>query len=135
MDPRIKTLYWQITALLLATHFAGWAAGLPLAMALMLLQIGHFGWYRRNLLAFEVQVRAGYLGLLLVGTLPGCWPLLVALFAGVNVTVVTDYCLMARMLTLAPWNRSRPLTPALLREVFLSPPVSGSILDAVRSPS
>jgi hypothetical protein len=131
MDLRIKKLYWQITALLLAAHFAGWSAGLPLAMALTLLQVGHFGWYRRDLLAFEVQVRAGYLGFLLAGTLPGCWPLHVIQFVGVNAFVVAEYCLMARLLALAPWNRSRPLTAALLRLALLSPPVRGSIVDAV----
>ena len=131
MDPRVKKLYWQITALLLAAHFALWAPALPLAMALTLVQVGHFGWHRRDLLAFEVQVRAGYLCLLLVGTLPGCWPLHVIQFIGVNALLVADYCPLARFLALAPWNRSQPLTTALLRRAFLTPPVSGSILDAL----
>jgi hypothetical protein len=131
MDIRVKKLYWQITALLLVSHFAGWLAGLPLAMALTLLQLGHFGWYRRDLLAFEVQVRAAYLALLLVGTLPGCWPLHVIQFIGVNAFLVADYCPLARLLALAPWNRRQPFTLALLRQAFLSPPVRGSILDVV----
>lgn len=131
MDARIKQLYWQTTALLLATHFAGWAAGLPLAMALTLWQAVHFGWRRRDPLAFEVQVRVAYLGLLLVGTLPACWPLHVIQFIGVNASVVVDYCLLARLLALAPWNRSQPLTTALLRQVVFSPPVRGSIRDAI----
>ena len=42
MDPRIKRLYWQITALLLAAHFAGWAAAMPLSLALTALQTLHF---------------------------------------------------------------------------------------------
>lgn len=131
MDPRVKKLYWQITALLLAAHFAGWLPALALAMALTLVQVGHFGWYRRDLLAFEVQVRAAYLGLLLVGTLPGCWPLHVIQFVGVNALLVAEYCPLARMLALAPWNRTQPLTPALLRQALLTPPVRGSILDAL----
>jgi hypothetical protein len=131
MDVRVKKLYWQITALLLASHFAGWVAGLPLAMALTLLQVGHFGWSRRDLLAFEVQVRAAYLGLLLAGTLPGCWPIHVIQFIGVNAFLVAEYCPLARLLALAPWNRRQPLTPALLRKAFLSAPVRGSILDVV----
>jgi len=48
VDPRIKRLYWQITALLLAAHFAGWAAAMPLSLALTALQTLHFlarpGW-------------------------------------------------------------------------------------------
>ena len=112
MDPRIKRLYWQLTALLLAAHFAG---------------------YRRDLLAFEVQVRAAYLALLLAGVLPGCWPLHAIQFVGVNAMLVFDYCLLARLLSLAPWNRGGPLTRVLLRRAFLSAPVHGSILDALRS--
>jgi hypothetical protein len=131
MDPRIKKLYWQITALLLAAHFAGWAAGLPFAICLTLLQTAHFAWRRRDPLAFEVQVRAGYLVLLLAGTLPGCWPLHVIQFVGVNAFIVAEYCPLARLLALAPWNRRRRLTWALLRQVILAPPVRGSILDAV----
>jgi hypothetical protein len=133
MDSRIKRLYWQLTALLLAAHFAGWAAALPLAIALTLAQAAHFAGYRRDLLAFEVQLRAAYLGLLLAGILPGCWPLHVIQFVGVNAMLVFDYCLLARLLSLAPWNRGGRLTLALLRRTFLSAPVRGSILDALQS--
>jgi len=131
MDPRFKKLYWQATALLLATHLAGLAWGLPLAMALTLVQTVHFLGLRRDALAFEVQVRAGYLALLLIGTLPGCWPIHIIQFVGVNALMVADYCPLARLLALAPWNRRRPLTRALVRQVILLPPVRGSILDAV----
>ena len=76
-------------------------------------------------------MRVAYLGLLLVGTLPACWPLHVIQFIGVNASVVVDYCLLARLLALAPWNRSQPLTTTLLRQVVFSPPVRGS--SAMRS--
>ncbi len=41
---------------------------------------------------------------------------------GTGVMLVFGYCLMARMLSLLPWNRTEPLTLSLLRRTFVSPP-------------
>lgn len=127
MDERIKRLYWQLTALLLAAHFAGWAGGLPLALVLNLLQTLHFMWARRGLRAFDAQVRLAYLGLLLLGLAGPLWPIHVLQFIGVNAMLVADYCLLARLLMLLPANRSVPLTPGLVRWLFTAPPAAGSI--------
>jgi hypothetical protein len=127
MDDRLKRLYWQLTALLLAAHFGGWAGGLPLAVALNLLQTLHFIWARRGLRAFDVQVRLGYLGLLLLGLLGPLWPIHVVQFVGVNAMLLADYCLLARLLVLLPWNRAVPLTPGLVRWALTAPPAAGSI--------
>jgi membrane protein implicated in regulation of membrane protease activity len=53
------------------------------------------------------------------------------LLAGTAASVLVDYCLMARMLSLLPWNRRAPLTWHLVVRTFLRPPVRGSILGAV----
>ncbi len=127
MDARIKRLYWQLTALSLAAHFASWRWGLPLAAALTAVQVAHVLALRRSLRALDVQVRIGYLALLGVGTLPGAWPLHVVQFVGVNAVLVVDYCLLARLLTLLPWNRRLPLSAALVRRVLLMPPAPGAI--------
>lgn len=127
MDPRIKRLYWQLTALLLATHFAQWRWGLPLAVALNVVQLLHFAAVRRSARSLEVQVRAAYLGLLALGALPGLWPVHVVQFVGVNVMLVADYCLLARLLALMPVHRRQPLSVALLRRVLLLPPAPGAI--------
>jgi len=121
--------YWQASALLLAAHFAGWAGALPLAIVLSVLQVNHAVVLRRSLVAFDVQVRLAYLGLLTLGNLAPLWPLLAALFIGVNVRLVTDYCPLARLLVLLPWNRRVPLSWPLLRWLLLSLPESGSILS------
>jgi hypothetical protein len=49
---------------------------------------------------------------------------------GTSISVLFDYCAMARMLALAPWNRIQPLNWHLVMRTFFSRPVSGSILEA-----
>jgi hypothetical protein len=131
MDPRLKRLYWQVTALLLAAHLSGWAPGLALVIALTAVQAVHFALHRRSLQAFDVQVRAGYLALLLIGSVGPLWPIHVVQFLGVNALLVADYCLLARLLVLLPWNRRTRFSPALLRWALFSPPAPGAITDRV----
>jgi hypothetical protein len=134
VDPRIKRLYWQLTALCLGAHFAGWAPGIGAVIALTAWQTVHFTVRNRSLHSFEVQVRAGYLALLLLGLAPALSPVHVVQFVGVNALLIADYCPLARMLALAPWNRRVPLTLSLLRWVVMAPPAPGSILDRMPAP-
>lgn len=127
MDPRVKRLYWQVTALLLAAHFAGWAGGLPIAIALTSWQVLHFSAFRRTPRALDVQVRIGYAGLLMLGSVGPLWPIHLVQFVGVNALLVVDYCLLARLLVLLPWNRGVPLSARLVRQALFTPPVPGAI--------
>lgn len=131
MSPHVRRLYWQATALLLAAHFAGWAPALVLALLLTAVQSVHFAVQAHSLRAFAVQVRVGYLALLLVGLWPPLAPLHVVQFVGVNALLTVDYCPLARLLVLAPWNRSVPFSGALVRWVLLAPPAPGAIVDRV----
>jgi hypothetical protein len=127
MHPRIKRLYWQVTALLLAAHFAGWAGGLPLAIALTAAQVLHFIAFRRTLRALDVQVRIGYVGLLMLGSVGPMWPVHLVQFVGVNALLVADYCLLARLLVLLPWNRGVPLSTRIVQQALCTPPAPGAI--------
>jgi hypothetical protein len=135
MSPWVKRLYWQPTAFMLGAYLAGWSPGIGMAITLTAMQTVHVLIERRSVRALEVQVRLGYLALLLMGWLPTCWLLHVLQFLGVNALLVANCCPMARLLALAPWNRSVPLTPALVRWILLSPPVAGYILDRLPNPS
>ena len=55
-------------------------------------------------------------------------------FVGVNALLVADYCLLARLLTLLPWNRPLPLDWALVRDVLLMPPAPGPIAARLGTP-
>ena len=128
MNPIVKRLYWQLTVLLLAAHAFGVHAAMPAAIGLTAWQAAHALAARRSAMHLEVQVRVGFLLLLLIGLLPGGWVLHAAVFAGVNALLIAGYCPMARMLVLMPWNRSVPLSLGLVRWVLLAPPSDGPIL-------
>lgn len=127
MESRLKRLYWQLTALLMAAHFAGWAHGMSLAIALTAWQGLHLAGVRRTLRTLDVQVRIGFLGLLMLGSAGPLWPIHLVQFIGVNALLVVDYCLLARLLVLMPWNRIEPLTARLVRRALFMPPAPGAI--------
>ena len=42
------------------------------------------------------------------------------LFAGITARMLFGYCLLGRILSLAPWNRWQPVSLSLVRRTFLS---------------
>jgi hypothetical protein len=123
MKPYRQTWWWlwSFTGLALVASLAGWAPGLPLAVVLSIVQVAHQALRTRGLWALSVQVRVLFLGVLLLGTLPGLWPLHALQVAGIAVRVLLDYCIAARLLSLMPWNRSGPLTLGGVRAAFVAP--------------
>lgn len=95
----------------------------------MLAQLGHFYWREREAASLTMQVRALFLAALLLGLWPPLAALHVLATAGVWANVVFGYCLAARMLSLAPWNRRAPLTAKLVAWTFLSLPTSRSFVE------
>jgi hypothetical protein len=122
--------WWLATGAALASRLAGWGPGLAAAMGLTALRGLELALRHRSVTAFPVQVRAAYLAILAAGG----WPPLVFLhamqLAGTTALVVLDYCPLARILSLLPWNRRGPLTLARVKRTFLSPPVNGSVQHA-----
>ncbi|HEU4684628.1 MAG TPA: hypothetical protein VFS39_09040 [Nitrospira sp.] len=112
--------YWLFTGSLLGAGLFGWAWGLPLAIVLGLVQIGHVLWITRNPAAMALQVRLVYLAILIAGLYGPLtwfhWAQLVATAA----RVLVGYCFLARTLSLAPWNRSQPLTWPVIRDTYLA---------------
>ena len=125
--------YWLATVALLGIGLLGWSPGIWLAMALCLIQIAHVFRLVRNVTAFPLQVRVAYVMLLAAGLwAPLQWIHLIQL-VGTTARVLVGYCLLARTLSLAPWNRRQPLTWSMLRRTFFSPqtaaPRCGAIFD------
>lgn len=113
--------YWFLTASLLASGLLVWPAGIYLALALCAVQLAHVLLITGDVTSFPVQVRAAYVLMLLAGFLWGPlrwihWMLL----AGTSARLVIGYCLLARTLSLAPWNRRLPLTGSLIARTFFS---------------
>jgi len=119
--------YWVVTAGLLTYGVTGHSTGFMLAIGLTIFQLVHFAIREKSLTTFPVQVRFWYLMLLIV-SFPEPLQLLYWIpTVGTWAQVIFGYCAMARIVSLFPWNRSEPLTGALLTRTFFSRPVRGNI--------
>jgi hypothetical protein len=122
---------WLVTAALLAFGLAGRPSAFAAAIVLSIAQSLVFVLRGRSLMSFPVQIRVAYTMLLLVCYIPGMRWLYVLPTAGTFALVLVGYCLMARVLSLLPWNRSAPFTLDLVRRTFLSPPVVGNVTQGM----
>jgi protein-S-isoprenylcysteine O-methyltransferase Ste14 len=82
---------------------------------------------RGDLGAMHVQIRLGYLLLLIAGLLPGMQWLHAVQIAGAAVRNLTGYCLLDRELRLLPWNRVDPLTLRGAWRVLTARPGAGGL--------
>lgn len=131
MSERTIYGYWLVTALFLAIGLLVSPPALFLAMAVTLIHAIHYLSRHAAVRAFPMQVRIGYLGLLILGQLAFLdWVNWVQLI-GTTALLTTGYCPLARILSLAPWNRNRPLSWDLFVTAIFTPPVSGSIIQVV----
>ena len=94
------------------------------------LQVAHYWLREGSFAAFPVQVRLAYAGMMLLDLAwePMRWHLWMMAFFTL-VLVLTDWCLISRLMALMPWNRREAMSWPLVQRTFLSPPVRGSILD------
>lgn len=130
---RIRWWYWLATAVLLSWGLAGHSPGFMLAIGLTVIQLVHFTLHERRLNAFPVQLRFGFLILLLVALPPSMQWLYWLPGIGTWAQVLVGYCLLARVISLMPWNRLEPLSAGLVLRTFFSRPVRGSIVQALHA--
>jgi hypothetical protein len=123
--------YWLLTDLLLIGGLAGWTTGFMQVILLSNIQILHFLYREGRITAFSVQVCYAYLLIILLGQWQPLSVLLWLQAIGTTATLLFDYCLLARMMALMPWNRDKPLSSQLIRQVMISTPVNGSILERI----
>ena len=122
-------IYWLITDVALAVGLTYWPAALYLSMLLVVIHSLHFMLRSPNITAFPMQVRLVFLGLLVLGQVPYfSWVNWVQLF-GTTALLTVDYCPLARLLSMTPWNRSQPLSWKFVAEAIFSKPVKGSIIQ------
>ena len=129
--------YWLVTDCLLLAYLTGWLTGwslewdwgLQLVMVWVLIHTTHYLVREKHITAFPVQVRLAYLLLLILGAYPPLGFLHWLQFLGTTVSLTDDYCFLARVMALMPWNRQRPLTLERAWNTIVAPPVSESILE------
>lgn len=123
---------WFVTACLLAVGLLGFQLGFFAALAISIVQSIGFGIQERRISAFPVQLRIGYTLLLAICFLPLMSWLFWLPTIGTFALNLFGYCLMARFLSLFPWNRSESLSLNLLYRTFFSRPripVSSEMLE------
>ena len=124
---------WLVTACLLLIGLMGMPEAFLAALLLSIAQSVLFFARERALGAFPVQLRLAYTLLLIICFfLPIRW-LFWLPAVGTFALVIFGYCLMARMLSLLPWNRTEPITADLVRRTFLSRPRPLDRADSVSS--
>ena len=132
---KISWWYWLITALLLSYGVAGQRTGFTLAIGLTVVQLSHVAWRERSVTAFPLQVRCCYLLLLCVAlTEPLQWLFWLPTI-GTWAQIIFGYCLMARAVSLFPWNRSERFSVNLLSKTLLARPIKGSLVQTVTEAS
>ena len=122
--------YWLATIPFLTVGILGEQGGLIIVVALTSFQTLHFFLREKSLSAFPVQVRIGYLSWFSIGLLPYMQWMLWIQLACTCLSVLIDYCAMARLMALTPWNRKQPLSWRLILKTIFSRPFKGSILQA-----
>jgi len=110
---------WTVTAILLAIGLHGQIGAFIAAMAITFIQAVIMLIREKSILAFPVQLRVAYLVLLGICFLPDMRWLYWLPTIGTFALVTFGYCLLARVLSLLPWNRDEPLSADLLHRAFL----------------
>ena|SRR3989344_7826375 len=125
--------YWLVTVCLLTAGVSGWPMGFQIAIGLTVFQLIHFIIREHSMTAFPVQVRIGYLLLLLIA-LPEKLQLIYWIpMIGTWAQVVFGYCTMARFVSLMPWNLKEGFSVNLVMKTFFSRPVRGNIMQGFAS--
>jgi len=113
---------WTLTAILLTCGLLGYSDAYIASMVVTFLQGIVMGIREKSIFAFAVELRVAYLLLLVMCFIPGMRWLYWLPTVGTFALVIFGYCLMARVLSLLPWNRQEALSADLIRRTFLSRP-------------
>jgi hypothetical protein len=113
---------WLAIVVLLTIGLSGPTDAFLVAWGISLAQTTGIFFRERELQAFPVQLRLAYTILLSICLLPGMHWLFWLPTLGTWALVIFGYCLLARVLSLLPWNRQEPLSVDLLHRTFFSRP-------------
>jgi hypothetical protein len=113
---------WAITAACLAAGLMGYSSGFYVAILISLIQTVVYDLKQTSALSFPVQIRFAYTILLILCQVPPLRWLYWVPTVGTFALVLFGYCLMARILSLLPGNRTEPMSLDLILRTFLTPP-------------
>ncbi len=126
MNKYIIWSYWFLTVIFVGISLFVWPKAIYLAIAINVTHAIHFVLRKSGMSTFPMQIRIGYLGLLILGLAPFfSWVHWIQLIGG-TIMLTTGYCPMVRMLSLLPWNRNKTMSWNLVKIILFTPPVTGS---------
>ncbi len=126
---KITWWYWLASVLLLTIGLLGNPGAFYFLIVLCFIQVVHFGILDQSIRSFTVQLRLAMLGIVLLCYWePLRWLYWIPFF-GLWANVLFGYCFLARVMSLASWNRKEKLSFNLIKQTIFSPPVRGCILD------
>lgn len=113
---------WTLTAILLTIGLFGSPLAFVVAMVVTFIQGIALLLREKNVLAFSVQLRIAYFMLLGICYVPSMRWLYWLPMVGTFALAIFGYCLLARVLSLFPWNRQETLSADLIFRTILSRP-------------
>lgn len=123
--------YWLALACLLTAGVSGYEAGFTMAIGVSVLQLIHVLISEKSATAFPVQVRFWFL-IYVLAALPEQMQIIFWLpVVGTWARSIFGYCVLARTLSLLPWNRLVPFSGELVIKTFFSRPVRGNIMQGL----
>jgi hypothetical protein len=123
--------YWLASSLSLWLALTINPAAFNVALLIGAFQLLHYIIAERSVTAFPVQIRIGYLCVLLTAVPEAYQWILWIPAIGTTLRVLTGYCIMARNLMLLPFNRQEKLTLHFIKTAYLTPPVQGNVLHGL----
>ncbi len=127
--------YWAITDLLLIIGVTLEPAALYWAIYFNIIQVIHFYGLKKQIANFAVQVRIAYLLLLVAALYPPLFFIFYLQIIGTTAMVLGNYCFLARVMSLMPWNIQKPYSLELIKQTFFSKPVDGSVQHSAQQVS
>ena len=106
---------WALTAILLTIGLLGQTDAYVAAMVLTVVQGIVMVIREKSMFVFAVELPVAYPLLLFLCFVPGMRWLYWLPMVGTFTLVIFGYCLMARMLSLLPWNQQEALSANLIR--------------------
>ena len=122
--------FWVVTAILLSFGFLWSPIFFKLAIFLTIIQTIYFSIRLKSITSFPVQVRVCYLSLLIVSQPHMLQWLYWVPAIGTWAQVLVGYCLMARCVSMFPWNREENFSFQYFKNTIFSRPVRGSVKQA-----
>ena len=119
--------FWLVTVIFLSLGVLSAPVFYKCAIFITIFQIVYFCSKLQVLTSFPIQVRVCYLCLLFIAQPEGLQWLYWIPTIGTWAQVLFGYCLMARIVSMLPWNREEKLSILHFKNTIFSRPVSGSI--------